>query len=255
MLEQKKCDSAPAIDLQDGALQKRLEHGLGEFMRSLSKISTVFSLLVFVCLFVLAQSSSETGARGGMHGQAGQDKPSEATSASKSASEAAAKNFELYTRKIESRLRTESPVAISDLWLVANGDLLTASGAAGILADGKIDLDKTKLWLALVEEVVHYSGSNGIHFHRFVVRKLLGSPEGIPLPKSGEPRSFREFTSLTELASGIRKYLDNYEKEHDGFRFADKPDVSKAISFGVVAFVQNEETREILPSSFARCDS
>ena len=58
---------------------------------------------------------------------------------------------------------------------------------------------------------MHYTGANGIHFHHFVARKMLGSPEGAKLEATGGKMAFSHRVPLEEVEAGLRAYLDGFE--------------------------------------------
>lgn len=107
-----------------------------------------------------------------------------------------------------------------------------ASGAKG---------DKVRLRLALVEEVVRYTGGNQIRFHHHVVRAMPGGVEGVAL-KEGSGK--QEVTvDLAHVKETINKYLNEYGKK------AAFPDDKRPLDLKdlyLVAFVQNDETKEVL---------
>ena len=76
----------------------------------------------------------------------------------------AARNFKLYTGRIEPRLSLPScgEVFVSGLEKGGRYDHGVGGGRADL--ESTLKLEKTKLRLALVEKVVHYTGRNGIHF-------------------------------------------------------------------------------------------
>jgi tetratricopeptide (TPR) repeat protein len=163
----------------------------------------------------------------------------------------AERKFALYAGKIESRLAQSSPVAIRGLALERAGDSLTVRGE--ITVDGAGDaLDKLSLRLVLAEEVVHYTGGNGIHFHHLVVRKMLGSPEGLPVRPTDGKFAFTRSVNLAELSVELKRYLDAYEAGREGFRWSEKPTAIVREQLALVALVQNDETHEVLQSAFVK---
>jgi hypothetical protein len=107
------------------------------------------------------------------------------------------------------------------------------------------DVDKpgknTRLRFALVEEIVHYAGSNGIRFHHQVVRAMPGGVQGIALEeKSSRPTVT---VDLDELRNKLSAYLDDYGKERP---FADSDRPLELKNLHVVALVQNDESGVVL---------
>jgi tetratricopeptide (TPR) repeat protein len=161
------------------------------------------------------------------------------------------KLFSSYQSKIDAIARRPAKVRFADLKLVSEGDEIRVSGRAEA-ADGQ-QSDTLRLRIALVEKTVHYTGGNGVHFHHYVVRKLLGPTEGAPF-HAGRA-SFSESVNLQTLSSSLKRYLEQYEKEAaemwPGFQFDEKPAGIDRKEIGVVVFVQDERTSEVLNSKFA----
>ncbi len=163
--------------------------------------------------------------------------------------EGARRNFELYKGKIEKRFEKAAPAEISALKFEREGDLLKISGKVETPADPP---ENARLRLALAEDIVHYTGGNGIHFHRFVVRKMLGSPEGIPIRAGTGDFEFAQSVDLNDVSAQVKAYLDDFEKAREGFRWRENPHPIKPREMIVVAFVQNDDTREVLQSAFLK---
>src|SRR6185295_12846483 len=110
------------------------------------------------------------------------------------------------------------------------------------------------LHVALVEDVVRYVGANGIRFHSLVVRKLIGTPEGTPLAKAGAKTAVSETVNVPALVAGLDTYLDTFEKGRSRpnapFTFKERVDKLDPKKLLVVAFVQNDQTKEILQTVF-----
>lgn len=108
------------------------------------------------------------------------------------------------------------------------------------------DLDKpgesTRLRLALVEDWVRYKARNGQLYHHRVVRALPGGAAGLALTKKDTDQSAT--VDLGAVRAGLNKYLDNFAKEESPFPDAQRPMRFKSLR--VVAFVQNDDTNEVL---------
>lgn len=99
-----------------------------------------------------------------------------------------------------------------------------------------------RLRFALVEDWVRYKGHNGTLYHQRVVRGLPGGPAGIALTKKeGEHTAA---VDLNELRAGLHKYLDDFAKNEAPFLDTQRP--MRLRNLRVVAFVQNDETNEVL---------
>jgi tetratricopeptide (TPR) repeat protein len=161
----------------------------------------------------------------------------------------ALRNFNGYKGKIEPRLARQPQVKLSALSLKTEGDTVTVIGEVDASLAGAV-AGKAKLRLALVEETVHYTGGNGLHFHHFVVRKMIGSSEGLALRGAEGKTRFSESASLSEVGVSLKDYLDNFEKNRSGFQWAEKLNQVNPKQIAVVAFVQNDDTKEVLQSAF-----
>ncbi|MBL8794740.1 MAG: hypothetical protein JNM56_12605 [Planctomycetia bacterium] len=101
--------------------------------------------------------------------------------------------------------------------------------------------DKVRLRLALVEKEVNYKGGNRLAHHHHVVRALPGGAAGLPLKdKTGKQTAT---VDLDDLRKSLTKYLDNAAKDLD---FPNKERPMELKNLSVVAFVQNDATKEVL---------
>ena len=112
-----------------------------------------------------------------------------------------------------------------------------------------------KLRIALVEERVHYEGSNKIVDHRFVVRKLVGSPEGVALTEGKAAHT--ETFELAALVDNLRVYLEEFETnnaERLGAtgKFKEKKHEIDPANLSLIAFVQDDKTRAVLQSAYVK---
>ena len=106
--------------------------------------------------------------------------------------------------------------------------------------------DKVRLRVALVEEAIRYVGGNKLRFHHMVVRSMPGGVEGTKL---NEKES--EHTSTVDLAK-VRASLSKYLDEAAVKRPFPKPDRPMALkNLKVIAFVQDDESGEILQAAIA----
>jgi hypothetical protein len=104
-------------------------------------------------------------------------------------------------------------------------------------ADGSV-----RLRLALVEQKVEYKGGNGIPEYHHVVRDMPGGVLGIPV----KDRAAKQVVTvdLDDLRKSLKKYLDEWAAENDKFP-GKVPDIELK-NLGVVAFLQNDKTKEVL---------
>jgi thiol-disulfide isomerase/thioredoxin len=102
--------------------------------------------------------------------------------------------------------------------------------------------DKISLRFAVVEDRVRYFGGNGARFHNRVLRAMPGGIKGFPLSKKETEQSISVNTD--ELRQGLNKYLDEFAKEQGEFSRPARP--LALTNLKLIAFVQNDETKEIL---------
>jgi hypothetical protein len=124
---------------------------------------------------------------------------------------------------------------------VRKGDIIDINAEVSDLAQTG---DGIRLRLALVEEVVRYVGQNQMRFHHRVVRAFAGDAEGMALTeKTGK---YTASVDLRELRRKLKGYLDEFNKKHP-FPNARRPLALANLS--IVAFVQNDATREVLQAA------
>jgi hypothetical protein len=107
------------------------------------------------------------------------------------------------------------------------------------------DLDRpgadVRLRLALVEEEIRYVGGNQIRFHHHVVRGFLGSPEGTSLTKAADKKTVS--IEVDKLRQDLNDYLTDFARTN---RFSNSRRPLDLKNLLVVAFVQNDATKEVL---------
>lgn len=109
-------------------------------------------------------------------------------------------------------------------------------------SDVKSDGDNLRLRVALVEEQIAYKGGNNIAEHHHVVRAFAGGVAGEKVVK-GKTLSKTLTVDIDQVRKDLRAYLDKTDKATP-FPNKDRPlDLKK---LRVVAFVQNDATREVL---------
>ena len=114
--------------------------------------------------------------------------------------------------------------------------------AKAAVSDLEAPGEKMTLRFALAEERVRYAGGNGIRYHHMVVRSMPGGQKGFPLAKKSAEQSVS--FDPEEVRAGLAKYLDEFAKTESPFPRADRPLALKNLK--LVAFVQNDATREVL---------
>ncbi len=96
--------------------------------------------------------------------------------------------------------------------------------------------DKTRLRLVLVEDWAHYQGRNQLSYHHRVVRAMPGGAKGFTLKQKDAEHTVD--VDLEKVRKSINTFLD--ERYRDGVRPMRMRDLH------VVAFVQNDDTNEVL---------
>lgn len=154
----------------------------------------------------------------------------------------AGKTYEALREAIDAAL--EKPAAAKLTLTVAKGEKggFTAKAAvAGLEAPG----EKVVLRFALAEERVRYVGGNGIRYHHMVVRSMPGGTKGFPLAKKTAEQTVT--FDPADVRAAANKYLDEFAKTDGPFPRSDRPLALKNLK--LVAFVQNDATREVLAAT------
>jgi len=112
----------------------------------------------------------------------------------------------------------------------------------------KSESTKVKLQIVLVEDLLRYSGENGIRFHPMVVRSLAGPEAGGFVIDPAKPTSIDWRFDLTAITQTLKTHLDDFEakRKDDKFAFVEKKHEIDASNLSVVAFVQEEESKKVL---------
>ncbi len=119
---------------------------------------------------------------------------------------------------------------------------------------GKPD-QKLRLQVALVEEMVHYTGENGVRFHPMVVRSMASTERdtlGFPLA-SGKGAKVACTFDIAKAVADARAHLDEMEggssQRFGKFQFIERKNAIDTANLRVVAFVQDDTTKEILQAT------
>jgi thiol-disulfide isomerase/thioredoxin len=164
---------------------------------------------------------------------------------------AATKNrFGLYSYAIDRRLERQAAISIA-----LDGSVQGSSVKVEASADAGATPGDLKLRIALVEEVVHFTGANGLAEHRAVVRQMIGSPAGAAL--AGGKGSHSATVELSGLTGTLRAYLEEFEKNPPArfskdYRFKEKKHEIDPANLALIAFVQDDATKEVLQASYLR---
>jgi hypothetical protein len=144
---------------------------------------------------------------------------------------------------IDQQLSQKATVKVRLNARVLDGNLQIVSDVQG-LEELKDEAKDVRLRVMIVEDEVHFLARNGVRSHEMIVRHMLGGPGGIE-PKDGK-LAVKESIPLANLKSSLAEYLKKYE-ENEGIDFPAKPLDLKRLH--VVAFVQNDESHEILQTN------
>jgi len=119
---------------------------------------------------------------------------------------------------------------------------------------GKPD-QKLRLQVALVEEMVHYTGENGVRFHPMVVRSLAAAEKntlGFPVA-AGKGTKVACAFDIAKAVADARAHLEDMEggssQRFGKFQFIERKNDINRSNLRIVAFVQDEKTKEILQAA------
>ncbi|MDO8836186.1 MAG: hypothetical protein Q7V01_11355, partial [Vicinamibacterales bacterium] len=151
---------------------------------------------------------------------------------------------------IEKRLKT-APGARVDLKVNKQGDVITAAVSVG---KTPATAKKLRLHVVLAEEKLRYSGENGVRFHPMVVRNIaMGDKDaqGFALTAGKSFKTSYTF-DIQKTVDEAKAHLDDFEvnsTRFGKFQFMSKKHEIDGDKLYVVAFVQNEDTKEILQTA------
>jgi tetratricopeptide (TPR) repeat protein len=135
---------------------------------------------------------------------------------------------------------------------VIGGAVKVRATASGLKGEG----DPVKLQILLVEEMISYSGENGVRFHPMVVRSIAGENYGGIKVDRAAPAPVDHVFDLAEITAETQKYIDEYEKTRTEtqptFAFSRKPVAMNPGNLSVVAFLQDEKSKKVLQSTYVR---
>lgn len=154
--------------------------------------------------------------------------------------------FKDYSGVIEKRLSTAPLASLDNFKAQLTGSSIAVSGDAKLLSGATDRAAHVVLHVALAETDVSYMGSNGVRVHNLVVRQLIGGPQGQPFAADTSGASMSQTIDLTSVTSGLNDYLASYEKTRGSFKFKARPTAIDPAKVVVVAFVQDDQTKEIL---------
>jgi hypothetical protein len=150
----------------------------------------------------------------------------------------AEKKYEAY-REIINPLLEENAGAHLSAQAVRKGDRIDINVKVSDLTEP--DKNK-KLRILLAEETVRYLGSNKIRLHHNVVRAFPGGVQGTALKDAASRH--QSSIHLGNLRTDLSRYLNDFEQNFRPFANPARPMAFNNLR--VIAFVQDDSTREIL---------
>ena len=174
-------------------------------------------------------------------------------------------SYDRIVAKIDKALEV-APEAELQLTASLDGNTLRVKATPSKVKDGK---DKVQMQIVLVEELISYSGENGVRFHPMVVRSVanLDVPPKATTPAAPPTGGFTvdranptaaEYTfDLAKISADAKTYLDDYEKNgrHGDIKFSKKPVQMNNAKLSVVAFLQEEPSKKVLQSAYVKVGS
>jgi tetratricopeptide (TPR) repeat protein len=155
--------------------------------------------------------------------------------------------YDRITQQIEKGLEAPSGAQLK-LDTAMDGATVRASATVSKITSKSPDL---RLHIVLAEEMLRYTGENGIRLHPMVVRSMAesdGGGQGLSIT-SKDSQTFTWNFDLRAISAAIKKHLDEYEAGgHRGnaFTFTEKKYEIDPEDLVVAAFVQDEKTKAIL---------
>jgi tetratricopeptide (TPR) repeat protein len=137
---------------------------------------------------------------------------------------------------------------------VGGGNVRVKATPSALAPEG----EAVKLQILLVEQMLSYSGENGVRFHPMVVRSMAGDNySGFTVDRKAAAAVEHTF-DLAKIAQDTLTYIDGYEKERvatqPAFSFSRKPVDMRSNNLSVVVFLQEEKSKKILQATYVRLD-
>lgn len=145
--------------------------------------------------------------------------------------------YKEYREVVETLMKKQSGTKVTAT-AARKGDVITIQANAALDESAP----KAKLRIALVEEWARYKGRNGLSFHHRIVRAMPGGAAGFAVADKSLDKSVT--VDLNDLRKSLTKYLDDFAKNESAFPDAQRP--MRLRDLHAVAFVQNDETNEVL---------
>jgi hypothetical protein len=174
-------------------------------------------------------------------------------------------SYERIIGKIDKALEVAADAELK-LEASLDGNTVRVKATPANLKDGK---DKVQLQIVLVEELISYSGENGVRFHPMVVRNIASldvppkATTPAPPPVGGftvdraNPAAAEYTFDLATISADAKTYLDDYEKNgrHGNITFSKKPVQMDTARLSIVAFLQEEPSKKLLQSAYVKIGS
>jgi hypothetical protein len=151
---------------------------------------------------------------------------------------ASEKKYKAFREQIDAAL--EKPGGVKVALSAAKADKGYTAKAA--VTDLEAPGEKVVLRFALAEDRVRFAGGNGIRYHHMVVRAMPGGAKGFPLTKKAQEQTVT--FNPDEVRESLTKYLDGLVRKGAEFPNPDRP--LALTNLKLVAFVQNDETKDVL---------
>jgi hypothetical protein len=150
--------------------------------------------------------------------------------------------YETLRKTIEDALETDAPAEMQ-VKLQRKGDKVEVETR---VVDLKKPDEKLRLHVVLVENVVRYPGTNGQRLHHDVVRAFPGGTKGVALKEA--TTNNKVMIDLAEVSKKLGDYLDEAGEK---IAFLDDERPTKLGHLKVIAFIQDEDSKEILQAAEA----
>ncbi len=149
----------------------------------------------------------------------------------------AKEKFEEYVKVIDPLLQKPAAVKLQAEAVKTGDKIRITTTVAGLEKPG----EKMRLRLALVEEWARYHGGNGLTYHHHVVRDMPGGAEGRAMTKETDKHEVS--VDLNQLRQRLGNYLEDFSKKARPFNGSWPLTL---YDLRVVAFIQNDENKEVL---------
>lgn len=153
------------------------------------------------------------------------------------------------TPKIDSQLERESEAELNLSAARENGIIKATVNFENVRSESS----NLKLYVGLVENEVSYMGENGIRFHPMTVREFGGEDHSGFAIKDKSGKIEWNF-DLQKISADLKNYLEKYEQERreddKDFSFIEKKHELNHQNLSVVAFIQDDKTKNILQTAY-----